>query len=168
MLPPGYQWVECTGAPRCRFLLPDGWFSKQVDEGGTHAVMLSREEIQPPEMRFETGVTINRIERVEARTGQAPSAYAAAFLAEVQRREGAEVVERRLPSWTVRIATGARQHDPGLPELRKHYLLAADDSADLLYLCFFETPASEWEQTWPMAKPILAPETFIPGVTSKE
>lgn len=153
------RWVECAGELGCRFLLPDGWHAKQV-EGQTHAVFLTLEPIAPPENRFETGVSINRIARVRARTGQTAEDFALAFLASTAEKEGARLARIPDPTYQVYVAEGAVQRDPGQPDLRKHYLVFADNAQDLVYLAFFETPATEWDRTWPVARRILDLASF--------
>lgn len=152
--PDGYRWFRCPEPLVCRFLLPAGWHTKEVP-GPTHALFLTKQPIAPPEMRYETGISVNRISETRRRTGKTPGQFALEFAAGVVRGEGATVTRIDEDGRRVYVLRDAVQRDAGLPDLRKQYVIVADDTRDLVYLIFFETPAASWEANWAIAAPVL-------------
>ncbi|MEM6928264.1 MAG: tetratricopeptide repeat protein [Myxococcota bacterium] len=150
----GYDWVDCADDLGCRFLAPEGWFVRQESDATTLGVFVTLQEIAPPTMRFETGVTINRIADATARTGHPPSQYALGYLKQIARAEGARLERASIDGFEVLLARDAITADG---QLRKHYLLAANDASDVLFITFFEAPANQWEQHFGVAAPILDP-----------
>lgn len=158
--PRRYKWVTSENE-QSRFLLPKGWHFKREQAGLTQALFLTIERIGPPTMRYETGVSINIIANASVRTGsESASAFITLFAANAQKAEGGALFQIRDPSRTIYELSGAIQRSPEHPDLSKHYLLLADDEADIAVLAFFETPSSAYETNWPIAKPILSTAYF--------
>jgi len=150
--PGGFTWVEFD-AGKSAFLKPDGWHLKVESKNGTEALFITKESIES-EGRFDTGLTVNYISGVKAKTGVIASQYAQAFLSR------AEDKHTRLKSFKSEIGEnitgfGLRVRLDREPAQIVHYFLVADDEADSLRIIMFESPGASWESAWVIGQQLL-------------
>jgi hypothetical protein len=79
--PVGYSWVSCIET-KSAFLKPDGWFFKKAGkEFGAFGYFFTKENIDKLGA-FTTGLSVNVVKYVPAKSGAPAPDYAAAFIAE--------------------------------------------------------------------------------------
>ena len=84
--PDGFEWyVFEAGNTAC--LRPLDWFVKTEVQGDTAALMVSKENLEK-ESEFKTGLTLNVVRRIQAKTGRAPSQYARVYLDALLEKHG--------------------------------------------------------------------------------
>ena len=153
MAPPqGYSWVNCPEI-KGAFLLPDGWNFKSGKQGDTFGFFLTKEKIEE-DGDFTTGMTVNVIPDIPIKKSSSPFNFA------LQLRESARQSSKFSKEWekdmghfksvgfvySKKDATGS---------FTVHNLFIANNQTGTLYLVLFEAPASEWQQIWKIAEPML-------------
>jgi len=149
--PSGYTWKsidEIKGA----FLVPISWHFKETRVKETLAYFLTREDIDETGS-FETGLSINVLRKGEDFD---PVGYAGAFVLNIVKKY--EVLEEPFEAGGGTLkGYGCRVRVTNLddPPLIMQYLVIGNSATGTLYVMFFESPESEWEQAWAIAEPIL-------------
>ena len=149
--PAGFTWVEAVNGAGS-FLRPDGWFTKEEEQGDTHAFFVTKTPIGHGG-RFDIGLTVNAFDHV-ARRGAPPSAWASAMAARL-------TIGREVLKSTVVKGNAADMHIVRVVDTRGgrpvviHYLVIGNDAKDRAWLIFFEAPQSDWDATYPIAQPML-------------
>ena len=145
--PAGFSWQqarEIKGA----FLQPDGWHFDTQHDDDDFAYFISREPNTEPD-GFETGLTVNVLTNVPQKTGMPASLYAAEFI-----RTGAgqfDILEDTFSSSRGPFEShGAlfTVKDPDRGDYNAHFVAIANDTTGTVYICIFEGPTQNWEQTW--------------------
>lgn len=152
--PTGFSWQQ---APEIKgaFLRPDGWYFDAKHDEGDRAYFISREPNVEPD-GFDTGLTVNVTTNVPAKTGMSPSQYAAEFI----RTGGSEFEIIGEPFSTRRgpfESHGALFHaqDTEKGDFNAHMVAIANAATGTVYLCIFEGPAENWEDTWQTGEKML-------------
>jgi hypothetical protein len=148
--PVGYSWkhiIEIDSA----FLVPISWHFKETEVKQTLAYFITRENIDT-KGSFTTGLTINVLRKGEEFD---PVGYAGAFVLNLVKEN--EVLEEpfeagggKLKGYGCRVRV-ASENGP----LVMHYLAIGNENTGTLFLMYFESPESQWEQAWAIAEPIL-------------
>jgi hypothetical protein len=152
-IPTNFEWYTFEeGDTACPH--PRGWFVKTEVHGDTSAMFFSKENIDE-EGEFKTGLSLNIVRRIKAKSGQTPSEYArSVFDALVSRHPDAERVEN--PAQHGMPGLGLKYVDSSRPTTIVVYnFLLADDENDVLRLFILESPQADWAQTWELGKTIL-------------
>jgi hypothetical protein len=152
-IPADYEWYTFEeGDTACPH--PRGWFVKTESRGDTSAMFFSKENIDE-QGEFKTGLTLNVVRGIKAKTGQPPSGYARAILdALVAQFPDAERVENSeqhgMPGIGLKYVDDRRQ-----PTIVVYNFFLADDGNDVLRFFILESPQTEWTQTWQVGKTML-------------
>jgi hypothetical protein len=153
--PKGYSW-EYGEQSQLRFLRPQGWHLKAVEQDGALAYFITREPIPPDakmgSLQFETGISINVFRGVSSAKGMATSAYALAYvqiIAQSAKHETLDTWQSQCGSFVTYGIQFCSQSDIG--PLRQQHVMIANDRQDTLYFVIFETPQRYWDRDWPMA-----------------
>ena len=135
--PKGYSWRTFSQI-HAKFLVPDGWFVKEVSQGGTRAVFITKESIDR-EGAFKTGLSVNVLYDPK------PSLFAQRTI------DGLKTQSQRF--WGIGdIALGALKGRAGFfkfpaagyDALINETLIFGNDTTGTCYLIVFESPAAEW------------------------
>lgn len=155
--PDGYRWYT-AGNGVGSFLVPHGWHTREDSRDGTRALYITRENIGV-QGRFEVGLTVNRVSNF-TRTSSVPvSEYAKSFIDQLSASNDvleSDTIERdgdTLHRVRVRLADA--------PDTLVQYITLGRPETDDLFLLYFEAPASEGDEAFETARPIL--ETFRLG-----
>lgn len=144
--PEGYEWyVFEEGNTAC--LRPREWFVRTEVKGDTAAMFFSKEDIDK-EGEFETGLTLNVVSRIQARTGRPPSQYARDYLDEfLEKYPDAQRFEEP-PQYGMKVISAALINDVS-PVFMITKLLA-DDQADVLRIFILEFSRGAWYENYAM------------------
>ena len=145
--PPGYTWYEFSAGDSA-YLRPNGWFIKTEVKGDTATLAISKENI---EVRgsFDTGLTVNVVRKIKAKTGVKPSEYSVAYLGKLMESKKDVLTRFSTPPQSGFSGLGARYRDSEPPPATiVHTYLLADDEADVLRIIIFEAPEKDWDAAW--------------------
>ena len=151
--PSGFEWyVFEAGDSAC--LRPLGWFVRTEVVGDTAALFMSKEDIEK-EGKFETGLTLNVVRKIHAKTGKSPSQYARVYLDELlAKHDDAKRFEN--PAHDGMPGIGAAYLDQGAsPPVVIYTFLLADDESDILRIFILEAPQEDWAEVWARNEKIL-------------
>lgn len=140
--PDGFEWTQCKNIESW-FLMPDGWYAKEEENSSTKACFITKEAIVP-RGRFKTGLTVNKISGVLAKTGKNPSEYADSFIKALENE-----VEKADPVNTLDsdVFAGSWRYSEN-KNIKAYNAAAGNDADDSLYLIIFESPSGEWDTVW--------------------
>lgn len=140
--PEGFKWAQCKNIESW-FLNPNGWHIKEEENSSTKACFITKEKIVPGE-EFKTGLTVNKVSGVIAKTGQKPSEYADSFIRALETE-----VEKAGPVNTMEddVFKGAWRYSDN-KNIKAYNAAAGNDAEDSVYFIIFESPAGEWDTVW--------------------
>jgi len=160
--PAGFHWYGHE-ATRAEFLVPDGWFVRDIDQGGTVGFAISQQEIKTETDTFDTGLTVNAFRGSDA-ADQDPAAHGEAWMkallgmasgqAEIH---GVEFGPFRGNAFSVRVSAKASPDGQAF-NMEAFYLVNTDTKA--LYLVWFEAPAKSWQKAWTAGSEIMGMFAF--------
>lgn len=148
--PTGYTW-KTIDEIQSAFLVPVSWHFKEAKGKETLSYFITREDISE-QGSFRTGLTIN----VARKGGDFdPVGYAGAFVLKVVKEN--EVLEEPFEAGGGKLkGYGCRVRVAGeAGPLVLQYLVLGNAATGTLFIMYFESPESEWEQAWAIAEPIL-------------
>ena len=148
--PSGYSWYTAKDAGAA-VLRPDGWFTKAESKNGTSALFISKEDIAASG-NFQTGLSLNFVRGVQAKTGLSSSKYAITLLSKAL--EGNEELMSFANPGKGMTSIGLRVKNKNLGKTI-HYYLVANDAGDTLHIFTFESPTEEWESAWKLGEPMF-------------
>ena len=151
----GYRW-QLLPEVKAAVLLPYVWNYKAETSRDAQAYFLTREKIVGSG-QFQTGLSLNVVRQISAKSKQKADAYAQAFSAKSGRGVGQQVLgqERkaqgplRLYGVRYRVASG-----PSGPKMIQQWAIA-NTSTDTFYLLLFESPEKEWPQAWKLGEEMI-------------
>ena len=151
--PTGFTWQHLTPI-KSAVLRPDGWFYKQSTKANTQGFYVSKEDIDKLGF-FKTGLTLDCIRNISKITKLSPSLYAAQMADAAASKF--PLLERSSstqgPFKAIRfnyVSSSTNQED-----IRICQLLIANDKTDTLFIVIFESPTSEWQESWKKGEVIL-------------
>jgi hypothetical protein len=153
--PMGYHWQqlpEVKGA----MLLPYTWNYKADKSRDAQAYFLTREKIMPGR-QFTTGMSVNVVQHITAKSKQRADAYAQAFSARTGRGAGQQVLGQeskaqgplRMYGVRYRVASG-----PAGSKIFQQWAIA-NTTTDTFYLLLFESPEKDWAQAWKLGEVMI-------------
>ena len=150
--PAGFHWQPLPEV-KAAMLLPDGWYYKAEHPKGTDAYFLSQEEIGEAS-EFQTGMSLNIVAKVKAKTNRNAADYAQAFNAQLGRGPGQQVLARHdTASGVFRISlVRYRAAPPDADSKIISQWAIANTKTDTLYLLVFESPEKEWAEAWALGE----------------
>jgi hypothetical protein len=153
--PSGYSWVSCS-ATKSVFLKPDGWFFKKVGkESETWGYFFTKENIDK-RGSFTTGLSVNVVPKVPAKSGVPAPDYAAGFIA-----AAAKANKVLVGPWQKKLGPfhqfGVRtlMPDPKRGDFINHMLAIGNEGTGTVYILTFEAPVASWEAAWKVGEPML-------------
>ena len=151
--PSGFEWyVFEAGDSAC--LRPLDWFVKTEVGGDTAALFFSKEDIDK-DGKFETGLTLNVIRKIHAKTGKAPSQYARIYLDELLANHGDAKRFENPPQEGMPGIGAAYVDQEASPPIVIYTFLLADDASDVLRIFILEAPQQDWAEVWARNEKIL-------------
>ena len=140
--PDGFEWTQCKNIESW-FLRPNGWHTKEEENSSTKACFITKEKLVPGG-RFKTGLTVNKISGVLAKTGKKPSEYADSFIKALENEvEKADTIN----TLDSDVFAGSWRYSEN-KNIKAYNAAAGNDADDSLYLIIFESPAGEWDTVW--------------------
>ncbi|MEK7111485.1 MAG: hypothetical protein AAB856_02730, partial [Patescibacteria group bacterium] len=140
--PDGFEWTQCKNIESW-FLRPNGWHTKEEENSSTKACFITKEKLVPGG-RFKTGLTVNKISGVLAKTGKKPSEYADSFIKALENEvEKADTIN----TLDSDVFAGSWRYSEN-KNIKAYNAAAGNDADDSLYLIIFESPAGGWDTVW--------------------
>lgn len=152
--PEGFAWVSCKPM-QGTFLKPRGWHVLEEEKGGTLACFITREKIVPPG-GFDTGVTINLIKDVPAKTNLRPSDYAARYIQVLEQKYALLKKVGSTRGAFDHLAVEFISQDGGAAPIHMWHILVANNRTGSLHLVVAEAPASLWAEQGPTLETIVS------------
>jgi len=152
--PTGYDWVTYEEG-KLSVLCPQSWFVKKEVQNDTIALFVSKEDIDKNNGLFQTGFSMNYMQRVSTHVHASPSTYASGLIATI-----AKLHPPVLKNETAHPAPGIstftlRINDNSRLQITTEYLVVADDPRDTMRVISFEAPAEEWDAAWKIGDTML-------------
>lgn len=162
--PVGYNW-QLLPEVKAAVLRPYVWNYQAEASRDAQAYFVTRERIVPGG-QFQTGLSLNVVRKMTARTKQSAGAYAQSFSARTGRGAGQQVLEQesktqgplRLFGVRYRTASGAAG-----PKIIQQWAIA-NTSTDTFYLLLFESPEQDWPQAWKLGEEMIKQLRLDAGV----
>ncbi|RTQ46263.1 hypothetical protein EJV47_22300 [Hymenobacter gummosus] len=162
--PVGFRW-QLLPEVKAASLLPYTWNYKAETSRDAQAYFLTREKIVG-NSQFQTGLTLNVVRQMTAKSKQSAEAYAQAFSARTGRGAGQQVLGQetktqgalRLFGVRYRVATGAAG-----PKIIQQWAIA-NRNTDTFYLLLFDSPEKDWPQAWKLGEEMIRQLRLDAGV----
>lgn len=162
--PMGFHWQPLPEV-KATLLLPYTWSYKAETSRDAQAYFLTREKIVPGKL-FKTGLSLNVVRQIKAKSKQPAQAYAQSFSARTGRGAGQQVLSQetktqgplRLYGVRYRVASG-----PAGPKIIQQWAIA-NTATDTFYLLLFESPEKEWAQAWKLGEEMIKQLRLDAGV----
>jgi hypothetical protein len=153
--PVGFKW-QLLPEVKAAMLLPYTWNYKAETSRDAQAYFLTRERIVAGG-QFQTGMSLNVVRQMKAKSRQSAAAYAQAFSASSGRKAGQQVLGQetktqgalRLFGVRYRVANGAA----GAKIIQQWAI--ANTVTDTFYLLVFESPEKDWPQAWKLGEEMI-------------
>ena len=142
--------------------VPDGWHSRIVDENGTKALQVTKEEVGP--QGFETGLTINLIERHSEPEISAQIIGIGDYMAKLH-DSFSKIVDSRITA-TSGIPTMILEGIRTLPEQKQRGLYHTRTTVYIfkakrrIYTVIFGSPEGRWQSDYKFGNVMLNPIKF--------
>ena len=146
--PAGFAWQPLP-VSKAAMLLPDGWQYRAEGEKNSLTYYLTQEAVGESG-EYQTGLSLQVVRKVKARTGRPAPEYAELLLLRTgfgpgqQQLEKTAAVEGPFRKRTVRY----REAPPEAKARVVYQLALANAKTDTLYLLTFESPEKEWPEAW--------------------
>jgi hypothetical protein len=153
--PEGFTWFVSENQVGT-FLRPDGWFVREEGERSDKALFITRENIAE-EGRFVTGLSVNMVPRLAARTGHSPTHYARTLLERYHRTAQFTIRSTySVPEQNSYEGFGLRYsgENDGVITI-VNVLLVASNRDDILFILTFEAPEAIWDEQWERGRRML-------------
>ncbi|GAB3581471.1 hypothetical protein [Hymenobacter daeguensis] len=153
--PIGFHWQPLPEV-KAALLLPYTWNYKAETSRDAQAYFLTREKIMPGKL-FQTGLSLNVVRQMTAKSRQSAGAYAQAFSARTGHGAGQQVLGQetktqgalRLFGVRYRTTSGAAG-----PKIIQQWAIA-NTTTDTFYLLIFESPEKDWPQAWKLGEEMI-------------
>ncbi|MBF9236458.1 hypothetical protein I2I05_03525 [Hymenobacter sp. BT683] len=153
--PAGFHWQPLPEV-KAAMLLPDGWYYKAELGKDTQAYFLTQEEIVEGG-EFQTGLSLNVVQKVQAKTNRKAADYARAFSARAGLAPTQEVLDRKEealgPLRLFRVRYRAAPADAS-PKIICQWAIA-NTKTDTFYMMVFESPEKEWAEAWQLGETMV-------------
>ena len=152
--PKGFVWVEASEI-KGAFLKPTNWYFKKYKQGTTQGYFITKENIEKKGY-FITGASINVIPNIPSKTNMSPTNYAKAFIREAS--ESRQVIKkpwRRSMGPFNSYGVVLKNSDPKRGDYNTHNLVISNDATGTAYLVIYESPTTNWKESWKIGKIIL-------------
>ncbi|HEX8328512.1 MAG TPA: hypothetical protein VF629_13295 [Hymenobacter sp.] len=153
--PMGYHWQQLPEV-KAAMLLPYTWSYKADRSPDAQAYFLTRERIMPGK-QFTTGMSVNVVQKISAKSKQRAADYAQAFSARTGRGAGQQVLGQENKAQGPLRMYGVRYRvasDPAGPKIMQQWAIA-NTSTDTFYLLLFESPEKDWAQAWKLGETMI-------------
>ena len=145
--PMGYVWKWCKSI-QAGFLLPNGWFFKEVGDEETKAFFITKEPIDKENL-YNTGFSANVIKNSLKKTSMIPSEYAKKFIDRMKSLTQASGVGLISVGNYFKGKGGFFRSKPkGLGIIVQYMLVLGNDTTGTLYIFSFESPEVNWDNEW--------------------
>lgn len=162
--PVGFHWQSLPEV-KAFMLLPFTWSYKAETSRDAQAYFLTREKIVPGRL-FQTGMSVNVVRQMTAKSKQSAGAYAQSFSAKSGHGAGQQVLGQetktqgplRLYGVRYRVANGAAE-----AKIIQQWAIA-NTTTDTFYLLVFESPEKDWPRAWKLGEEMIKQFRLGPGV----
>jgi hypothetical protein len=151
--PAGFEWADLADF-NYLMLVPHGWFVKQVFQGNTEAIFITREDIEVTG-RYSTGLGINIIQNVDNVDNAAQS-----FIQNIANQktttkilDSAQMTSKtktiKMYVIVIEAELPVNPNDPvPTPYKTLAYHAIADTETNTIFTMIFESPRNQWESEW--------------------
>lgn len=162
--PVGYHWQPLPEV-KATLPLPFTWNFKAETSRDAQAYFLTREKIVPGKL-FQTGLSLNVVRQIKAKSKQSAGEYAQAFSARTGRGAGQQVLGQETktqgPLRLFGVRYRAANGEAG-PKIIQQWAIA-NTSTDTFYLLIFESPEKDWPQAWKLGEEMIKQLRLDAGV----
>lgn len=160
----GFHWQPLPEV-KAAMLLPYTWNYKAETSRDAQAYFLTREKIVAGGL-FQTGVSLNVVRQMMAKSKQSAAAYAQAFSTRTGHGAGQQVLGQesktqgplRMFGVRYRVANGAAGS-----KIVQQWAIA-NTTTDTFYLLLFESPEKDWAQAWKLGEEMIKQFRLDAGV----
>ena len=150
--PIGFEWIVSSNGVGT-FLKPAGWHVKEEVRDGTNALFITKQPIEDGQY-YSTGMAVNQFNNFSNRSKYSASQYSQAYIAEIIQTNNV-IKSFKIPSssgemYGVRIVG----NNNGV-ETIVHYLAFGNDIEDKVYLLWYESPKTEWDENYAAGSTML-------------
>ncbi|MCB2409367.1 hypothetical protein [Hymenobacter lucidus] len=153
--PMGFKW-QLLPEVKAAMLLPYTWNYKAETSRDAQAYFLTRERIVAGG-QFQTGMSLNVVRQMQAKSKQSAAAYAQAFSASSGRKAGQQVLGQESKTQGPLRLFGVRYRVTGGTAGSKiiQQWAIANTVTDTFYLLVFESPEKDWPQAWKLGEEMI-------------
>jgi hypothetical protein len=153
--PVGYNW-QLLPEVNAAVLKPFTWNYKAEASRDAQAYFVTREKIMPGK-QFLTGLSLNVVRRISAKSKQAAEAYARAFAARSGRGAGQQVLGQETKAQGPLRLYGVRYRvaNAGADAKIIQQWAIANTTTDTFYLLLFESPEKDWPLAWKFGEEMI-------------
>jgi hypothetical protein len=162
--PMGFHWQPLPEV-KAFMLLPYTWNYKAETSRDAQAYFLTRERIVPGG-QFQTGVSLNVVRQMTAKSKQAAAAYAQSFSAKSGHGAGQQMLAQENKTQGPLRLFGVRYRvaNSGVDAKIIQQWAIANTTTDTFYLLLFESPEKDWPQAWKMGEEMIKQFRLDAGV----
>jgi len=149
----GFEWWKIPDL-KGAMLVPEGWHTKQCLNGSAKGYFISKTKITKESPVFETGLTLNVLNKFKTKKGKDPVVWAKLY------RDIAAKKGEVLKSWDNDMgpfkSVGFRLRtvdEKG--SFIMHHLFVINPKTDTLYFYLFEAPEEKWDDAWKPGEKIM-------------
>ncbi|MBF9221786.1 hypothetical protein [Hymenobacter ruricola] len=153
--PVGYNW-QLLPEVNAAVLKPFTWNYKAEASRDAQAYFVTREKILPGK-QFQTGLSLNVVRQMSAKSKQPADAYAQAFTAKSGRGAGQQVLgqERKAQGPLRLYGVRYRVANSGPDAKIIQQWAIANTTTDTFYLLLFESPEKDWPLAWKFGEEMI-------------
>ncbi|MDB5269469.1 MAG: hypothetical protein JWP58_2509 [Hymenobacter sp.] len=162
--PVGFHWQPLPEV-KATLPLPYTWNYKAETSRDAQAYFLTREKIVPGRL-FQTGLSLNVVRRMTAKSKQSAGAYAQAFSAKSGHGPGQQVLGQETKTQGPLRLFGVRYRvaNAGADAKIIQQWAIANTTTDTFYLLVFESPEKDWPQAWKLGEEMIKQLRLDAGV----
>ena len=147
-----YHWFD-SKLGSSKFLVPNGWFTKEEYGKGHYALFITKEKITS-EQTFNTGLTLNFNTHISRKAKVMPSKYALSLISLLIQEKSTHIITK---PWKYKKGENL---NIGVTFVNQEnitiaYQLIANDQKDTLYVILFESPNDQWDNNWTLGRSII-------------
>lgn len=161
--PPGFAWKRFDSVA-VEVKVPQGWHTKSTSAGGTRALQITKDRIT--EKGFETGLTVNFMEKATSEEFAAASVQTKAYMEQLRKSFSSLTASSYSePQGVPTMILEGERPLPGHPERGLYHtrtIAHLFPSSRRIYILVFGSPAESWAAEYVLGQQMLNPVKFLP------